>query len=168
MAGRKAFIRRSASWGFRGFRQLQDVNARRYVHSPRDHFIITLIISQQTWLSWHSGQVASNPNRSWLHRHTSLNHYLASTHDSMYSSIYTSINKIKNNFQVIILNLVRICFLSMIIIFRVIKSRRLRWAGHVARMEEGRSAFKILTVNQQERDLVGGLGVDGRTILGWI
>ena len=30
-------------------------------------------------------------------------------------------------------------------IARVIKSRRLRWAGHVARMEEGRSAFKILT-----------------------
>ena len=31
------------------------------------------------------------------------------------------------------------------IIVRVIKSTRLRWAGHVARMEEGRSAFKILT-----------------------
>ena len=30
-------------------------------------------------------------------------------------------------------------------IVSVIKSRRLRWAGHVARMEEGRSAFKILT-----------------------
>ena len=30
-------------------------------------------------------------------------------------------------------------------IVRVIKSRRLRWAGHVAKMEEGRSAFKILT-----------------------
>ena len=29
-------------------------------------------------------------------------------------------------------------------IVRVIKSRRLRWAGHVARMEEGKSAFKIL------------------------
>ena len=28
---------------------------------------------------------------------------------------------------------------------RVIKSRKLRWAGHVCRMEEGRSAFKILT-----------------------
>ena len=27
----------------------------------------------------------------------------------------------------------------------VIKSRRLRWAGHVARMEEVRSSFKILT-----------------------
>ena len=29
-------------------------------------------------------------------------------------------------------------------IVRVIKSRRLRWAGHVARMEEGRSALKTL------------------------
>ena len=28
---------------------------------------------------------------------------------------------------------------------RMIKSRILRWAGHVARMEDGRSAFKILT-----------------------
>jgi hypothetical protein len=27
----------------------------------------------------------------------------------------------------------------------VIKSRRLRWAGHIVRMEEGRSAFKIFT-----------------------
>ena len=30
-------------------------------------------------------------------------------------------------------------------IVRMIKSRRLRWAGHVSRIEEGRSAFKILT-----------------------
>ena len=30
-------------------------------------------------------------------------------------------------------------------IARVIKSTRLRWAGHVSRMEEGRSSFKILT-----------------------
>ena len=30
-------------------------------------------------------------------------------------------------------------------IVRVIKTRRLRWAGHVARMKEGSSAFKILT-----------------------
>ena len=34
-------------------------------------------------------------------------------------------------------------------IFRVIKSR-LRWADHVARMEEGRSAFKILTGKRKE------------------
>ena len=30
-------------------------------------------------------------------------------------------------------------------IVRAIKSRRMRWAGHVARMEEGRSPSKILT-----------------------
>ena len=30
-------------------------------------------------------------------------------------------------------------------IVRLIKSRRLVWAGLVARMKEGRSAFKILT-----------------------
>ena len=27
----------------------------------------------------------------------------------------------------------------------MIKSRRMRWTGHVARKEEGRNAFKILT-----------------------
>ena len=37
-------------------------------------------------------------------------------------------------------------------IVRVIKSGRLRWAVNVARMEEGRSAFKILT-SKPERDL---------------
>ena len=30
-------------------------------------------------------------------------------------------------------------------IVRAIKTRRLRWAVHIARMEEGRSAFRILT-----------------------
>ena len=30
-------------------------------------------------------------------------------------------------------------------IVRIIKSRKLRWAGYVARVQEGRSAFKILT-----------------------
>ena len=38
-------------------------------------------------------------------------------------------------------------------VVRVIKSRRLKWVGHVARMEEGRSDFKIQQVNLQERDL---------------
>ena len=36
-------------------------------------------------------------------------------------------------------------------IVRVIESRRLRWAGHVARMEEGRSAFKMLTRKPRRR-----------------
>ena len=38
-------------------------------------------------------------------------------------------------------------------IVKVIKCRRLRWADHVARMEEGRNAFKMLTgrLHIQER-----------------
>ena len=40
-------------------------------------------------------------------------------------------------------------------IVRVIKSRRLRWTGHVARMEEGRSAFKILIVKPTGRRPLG-------------
>ena len=51
---------------------------------------------------------------------------------------------------------------------RVIKSRDLRWAGHVPRIDEGRSAFRILTVKLQEIDIYEGLGVDERTILEWI
>ena len=45
-------------------------NARRSVHSPQDHFIITLIISDwcDTRGKW---PLARNPNRSWWHRHTS-------------------------------------------------------------------------------------------------
>ena len=33
----------------------------------------------------------------------------------------------------------------------VIKSRRLRWEGHVVRIEDGRSAFKILTRKPTEK-----------------
>jgi len=42
-------------------------------------------------------------------------------------------------------------------IVRVIKSRRLRWAGHVDRMEEGRSSFKILTGKPTEKRLKHGV-----------
>ena len=37
----------------------------------------------------------------------------------------------------------------------MIKSRRLRWTGHIARMEEGRSAFKILTGELTGNNLLG-------------
>ena len=50
-------------------------------------------------------------------------------------------------------------------IVRAIKSRRLRWAGNVARMEEGTSAFKILTDKPTGKKPLGVLGVDGKTIL---
>ena len=37
----------------------------------------------------------------------------------------------------------------------MIKSRRLRWAGHVDKMEEGRSALKILTGKLTEKRPLG-------------
>ena len=43
-------------------------------------------------------------------------------------------------------------FIICTVHLRVIKSRRLRLAGHVARLEDVRSGFRILTVNIQERD----------------
>jgi len=37
-------------------------------------------------------------------------------------------------------------------IFRVIKSRRMSWAGHVARMGERRVVYKVLVGKPEERD----------------
>jgi hypothetical protein len=52
-------------------------------------------------------------------------------------------------------------------IIRVMKSRRLRWAGHVARMGERRGAYRALVVNLREGDHLEDPGVDGRIILKW-
>ena len=38
-------------------------------------------------------------------------------------------------------------------IVKVVTSRRLRWASHLVRIKEGRSAFKILTGKPKERYL---------------
>jgi hypothetical protein len=40
-------------------------------------------------------------------------------------------------------------------IIRVMKSRRIRWAGHVARMGEGRGAYRILVGRPEERRPLG-------------
>ena len=53
-------------------------------------------------------------------------------------------------------------------IVRVIKSRRMRWAGHVARMGEERGLYSVLLVKPEGRNHWGDLGVDGWIILGWI
>jgi hypothetical protein len=37
-------------------------------------------------------------------------------------------------------------------IIRKIKSRRMRWVGHVARMGETRNAYRLLVGRQKERD----------------
>ena len=53
-------------------------------------------------------------------------------------------------------------------IVRVIKSRRMRWAGHVARMGEERGCIGSRWGNRREGDHWGDLSVDGWIILGWI
>jgi hypothetical protein len=37
-------------------------------------------------------------------------------------------------------------------IIRIIKSRRMRWVGNVARMGEMRNAYRLLSESQRERD----------------
>ena len=51
---------------------------------------------------------------------------------------------------------------------RVVKSRRMRWAGHVARMGEGVVVHRVLVGKPGERDHWGDPDVDGRIIVGWI
>ena len=53
-------------------------------------------------------------------------------------------------------------------IVRVIKSRRMKWVGHVARMGEDRGVLGSWWGNRREGDHWGDLGVDGWIILGWI
>ncbi|KAJ4435502.1 hypothetical protein ANN_18118 [Periplaneta americana] len=53
-------------------------------------------------------------------------------------------------------------------IIRNIKSRRLRWAGHVARMGEFRNAYRVLVGSPEGKRSLGRPDVDGKIILKWI
>jgi hypothetical protein len=50
-------------------------------------------------------------------------------------------------------------------ITRVIKSRRIRWAGHVARMGKKTGAYTVLVRQPNENKHLEGLGVNGRIML---
>jgi len=52
-------------------------------------------------------------------------------------------------------------------IVRVIKSRRMGWAGHVARMGERIGVYRCWWGNLKERDHLGDPDVDGRIII-WV
>ena len=53
-------------------------------------------------------------------------------------------------------------------ILRVIKSRRMRWVGHVACLGEGRDVYRILVGKLEGKNHLGDPGVDGMIILRWI
>jgi hypothetical protein len=53
-------------------------------------------------------------------------------------------------------------------IIRIIKSRRMRWAGHMARMGEKRKAYKLLVGKPEGRRPLGRPRVGEWIILGWI
>jgi hypothetical protein len=53
-------------------------------------------------------------------------------------------------------------------IIRQIKSRRMRWIGHVACMGEERKAYWALVECQKERDHVEDQGIDGKMGSEWI
>ena len=57
---------------------------------------------------------------------------------------------------------------SLTNIVRVVKSRRLRWAGHVARMVEDRGVHRVLVGKPEGKSHWGDQDVDGRIILRWI
>jgi hypothetical protein len=50
---------------------------------------------------------------------------------------------------------------------RRIKSRRMRWAGHVARMEEGRNVYRFLVGKFEGKNHLKDQGVDGRMGSKW-
>jgi len=51
---------------------------------------------------------------------------------------------------------------------RVIKSRRMRWAWHVARMGDRIGVYRVLVGKPEERDHLEDPDMDGRIILIWI
>jgi hypothetical protein len=53
-------------------------------------------------------------------------------------------------------------------IVQVIKSRRMRWAGHVVHKGYRRDICKVLVGKSKGKDHLGDPGVDGRIILRWI
>jgi hypothetical protein len=53
-------------------------------------------------------------------------------------------------------------------IIRMVKSRRMRWMGHVAQIGDRSVAYRVLVGDLRDRDHLEDLDIDGRIILKWI
>jgi hypothetical protein len=45
--------------------------------------------------------------------------------------------------------------------------RRIRWAGHVARMRKNRTVYRVWRENMKKRKHLQKVGINGRIILKW-
>jgi hypothetical protein len=57
---------------------------------------------------------------------------------------------------------------STLNIIWVIKSRKMRRAGHIPRMGERRAVYRVLVWKPEKRDYLENPGTDGSVILRWI
>jgi hypothetical protein len=76
---------------------------------------------------------------------SSCNSFLCEIHNEELNDLYSSLN-----------------------IVQVIKSRIMKWAGHVARMGERRGVYRVLVGKPQGKGHFRDPGVDGRIMLRWI
>jgi hypothetical protein len=53
-------------------------------------------------------------------------------------------------------------------IIGVIRLRRIKWAGNIARVGDTRNAHKILVGKSEKRNHSEDLGIDGKIILEWL
>jgi len=60
------------------------------------------------------------------------------------------------------------CLYCSLNIIRVIKSKIMKWTGHLARMGRGEMCTGFWWGNVRERDHLGDPGVDGKIILKWV
>jgi hypothetical protein len=54
------------------------------------------------------------------------------------------------------------------IIIRIIKLRRMRWAGHVAQMGEKRNSYMLMVGKPEGKSWLGRPSISGWIIFGWI
>jgi hypothetical protein len=88
------------------------------------------------------------------------------THKTVWQSIVT-INNVRRRWRKLRNEELHNLYSSPSII-RIIKSRRMRWTGHVARMGLRRMHVGYLWESQKERNHYEGQDVGGWTILKWI
>ena len=123
-------------------------------------------ISILTLLSWRQANVYRFSITEWI---STL--FIRRTSDMKTNMILSKVTWISRRSSPVVSSsrqLVIFWLYSALRVVRVIKSRRMRWTGHVARMGEERGRIGSWWGNRKERDHWGDLGVDGWIILGWV